>query len=483
VVDTTTVFLTISSSSSRPDSPATDLGFLLHKHPDRAQSFDLPAGGATKVHVFYPEAAPERCTAAVLLDVDPIALVRGRKPTGPDGFSLAQYVNDRPYAASSLLAVALAKVFRSAMAGRCDHRPDLPGRVLSLRIHVPALPCRGGPEIATRVFAPLGWQVEPTPVPLDDELGWGPSRYVDLVLTGELRLADALSQLYVLLPVLDDAKHYWVSNDEVDKLIRAGAGWLGQHPERDLITSRYLRHRRTLVQSATDRLTELDDLDPAESEESGEQEPRSPSLAQQRRDVVLAAVKASGARTVVDLGCGEGALLRPLLQDPGYQRILGVDVSHRSLSLAARRLRLEELTERARARIELRQSSLTYRDPGIAGFDTAVLMEVIEHVEPSRLAALARNVFGAARPGTVLVTTPNVEYNVRYELPEGVTRHSDHRFEWTRAQFRDWAGAVALEHGYDVEYRPIGPDDPEVGSPTQLALFRRRPSDQEGDRK
>jgi 3' terminal RNA ribose 2'-O-methyltransferase Hen1 len=466
------VFLTITSTATRADAVASDLGYLLHKHPDRAQTFDLPVGQA---HVFYPEAGAQRCTAALLLEVDPIALVRGRRFGGSDDFSLAQYVNDRPYAASSMLAVALGQVYRTAMAGRCDHRPDLLEQPLELSIHVPALPCRGGAQIADRVFAPLGWQVTATPVPLDPALDWGPSRYIDLRLTGELRLADALNHLYVLLPVLDDAKHYWVSPDEVEKLIRAGAGWLGGHPERELITERYLRHRRALVVTATDRLAELDGsvVDEETADDAIADDMPRVTLAEQRREAVLAAIKASGATSVVDLGCGEGKLLRALLDDPSYARILGVDVSHRSLEIAARRLRLEQLPDRLRERITLRQSSLTYRDAEVAGFDAAVLMEVIEHVDPPRLAALEGNVFGSARPGVVVVTTPNVEHNVRFDLPPGATRHRDHRFEWTRAQFRDWAARVGEGHGYDVGFQPVGPDDPEVGPPTQLALFTR----------
>ncbi|HST83584.1 MAG TPA: 3' terminal RNA ribose 2'-O-methyltransferase Hen1 [Kineosporiaceae bacterium] len=486
-MDTTTVFLTITSTvasaapteaTSTPTEPASaiDLGYLLHKHPSRAQSFDLPVGRA---HVFYPEATAERCTAALLLEVDPIALVRGRRFAAPgaEAFSLAQYVNDRPYAASSMLAVALGKVYRTALAGRCDHRPELPDRRLALQIQIPALPCRGGPQVAERLFAPLGWQVAATPVPLDPELGWGPSRYVDLTLTGELRLADALNQLYVLLPVLDDAKHYWVSPDEVDKLIRAGTGWLAGHPERDLIMHRYLRHRRTLVTTATERLAELDDQPDTLVDDPADPPRIKVTLAEQRRDTVLAVLRSTGAASVVDLGCGEGKLLRALLDDPAYRRILGVDVSHHSLEVAARRLRLEQLPDRARERITLRQSSLTYRDPAVAGFDAAILMEVIEHIDPPRLGALQSSVFGAARPRAVIVTTPNVEYNTQFQLSEGATRHPDHRFEWTRAEFRSWADHVAAAHGYHVRFEPVGPEHPDLGPPTQLALFVRNPDE------
>jgi len=472
-VHTVPVLLTLTTTLQ----PATDLGYLLHKHPDRAQSFDVAQGTA---HVLWPEVTDARSTVAVLLEVDPVALARGRGKRAPDGFSLGQYVNDRPYAASSMLAGALAKVFRTAMASRCDLRPELVDTELPLEVHVPALPSSGGPELVERLFAPLGWQVHAWPLPLDPELpGWGASRYVDLRLSGHLRLADALTSLYVLLPVLDDSKHYWVGEDEVDKLLRVGERWLGGHPERDLITRRYLRHRRALVQSAVGRLAEVDDAQPERFDDAVPDEPvpggaeRTP-LAQSRTAAVLAVLREERAATVVDLGCGEGALLRELIKDPAFTTVLGVDVSHRALELAGRRLELDRMPDTQRARLQLLQSSLTYRDDRLAGHDAVVLMEVIEHVDPPRLPALERSVFRHAKPMSVVVTTPNAEYNVRYEhLPAGAFRHRDHRFEWTRSEFRAWADATAATHGYAVRHLPVGDDDPAVGPPTQLAVFRR----------
>lgn len=321
------VLLTITST----ERPATDLGYLLHKHPDRAQCFDESVGRA---HVFYPEANEERCAAALLLEVDPIGLVLGKRFGGGEAFSLAQYVNDRPYAASSLLAVAISRVFRTAMNGRCDARPELVDRPLRLHLHLPALPCRGGPRVADQLFAPLGWDVEATPVLLDPHLPeWGHSHYVDLRLSGQQRLADALNHLYVLLPVLDDAKHYWVSTDEVDKLMRAGDGWLHTHPSRDLITRRYLAHQRGLVRSAVDRLAEIDDTAPealdntATDEEAAHHSAPRETLAQQRRQAVLATLREAGASRVVDLGCGAGALLADMLADVSFSEVVGVDVS------------------------------------------------------------------------------------------------------------------------------------------------------------
>ncbi|MFI1461049.1 3' terminal RNA ribose 2'-O-methyltransferase Hen1 [Nocardia carnea] len=550
-------------------TPATDLGFLLHKNPDRVQEFGLSYGTA---HVLYPQATADRCTAALLLEVDPVRLVRGRSK-GPQAFALGQYVNDRPYAASSLLSVAIGAVFRSALRGECAQRPELARTPLPLRLELPALGCRGGPELAERIFAPLGWSVDATPLPLDPAFpAWGDSAHLRLVLSATVRLADALNHLYVLLPVLDGAKHYWLDNDEVDKLLRAGGGWLAAHPERGWITRRYLARRQSLVRTALARLAELDNSDPAElgavdeaiqadqtaaephgtsarvpgsvapgiAADSSAQDMRgvltaaidaagrSPgmgltstttpgdyapagttagsdtgrsahedpvsataarandgtptaSLAVQRRAAVVAALREAGAARILDLGCGEGALLRDLLGDSSFREIMGVDVSTRALSIARRRLRLDRLPERVARRLTLRQGSLTYTDSALRGFDAAVLMEVIEHIDPPRLPTVEYVVFGAAAPQSVLVTTPNAEYNVRYDgLPAGAFRHSDHRFEWNRAEFRSWAQRIAGHYGYEVRFAPIGFPDPEVGPPTQLAVFTRAHTATEG---
>jgi 3' terminal RNA ribose 2'-O-methyltransferase Hen1 len=466
--------LTISTTYE----PATDLGYLLHKHPGRVQSFAESVGTA---HVFYSESTDARCTAALLLEVDSIGLVRGRKgPTG-DGFALGHYVNDRPYAASSMLAMALKDVFRTALTGRCNARPELVRLAIPLAIHVPAVPCRGGIDLLRRLFEPIGWRVQATTSLLDPALpGWGDSRYLDVQLSGVLRLVDALNHLYVLLPVLDDAKHYWVSDDEVDKLIRAGSGWLGTHPEKALITERYLSHRRELTQSAMDRLAEIDDIDAGQLDNATEgalvlATPDRPiPLAEQRRVAVLAAVRDCGARRVGDFGCGEGALVRELLADRTIEQVVAVDVSARALRIAARKLRLDKMVDQQRERIQIFQSALTYRDDRLAGLDAAVLMEVIEHVDAPRLDALERSIFGHAAPTTVIVTTPNAEHNVRFPaLPAGTMRHRDHRFEWTRDEFRSWAQRVADSYSYTVRYLPIGTDDAEVGPPTQLAIFTR----------
>jgi 3' terminal RNA ribose 2'-O-methyltransferase Hen1 len=465
------MLLTITTNAE----PATDLGYLLHKHPERVHTADLSFG---KAHVFYPEAAPNLCTAALLLEVDPIELSRGQRNGDAP---LEPYVNDRPYVGSSLLSVALSRVLGTALAGRCEKRPELVDRPLPLTARLAVVPCRGGEEVLRRIFEPLGYDVRATRHPLNPKFpSWGPSSYFTVDLRATRPLHELLTHLYVLVPVLDDDKHYYVGDDEVAKLLRQGEGWLGTHPERELITRRYLKHQKGLTRRALAQLMEEDaagaDVDERIESFAAQEEvvEKAISLAEARVGAVLAVLRDGGAKSVLDLGCGEGRFLRVLLGDPRFERIVGLDVSHRALERAAERLRLEEMPLRRRERISLLHGSLTYRDKRLEGFDAAAVIEVIEHLEPMRLAAFERVLFDCTRPRLVVVTTPNVEYNMHFaSLPAGRLRHGDHRFEWTRAEFHAWANNVAERFGYARTISMIGPDDPVTGAPTQMGVFRR----------
>ena len=464
------MLLTITNQSP----PAADLGYLLHKHPDKVQSFELSFG---KAHVFYPEVSGERCTAALLLDVDPVGLVR--KDRAADSGALDQYVNDRPYVASSFMSVAIAQVLGSALAGRSKGKPELADQPLALTASLAAVPCRGGDALLHQLFEPLGYAVTARHHPLDERFPeWGEGPYYTVELRANVRLCDLLAHLYVLIPVLDAEKHYWVGEDEVEKLLRQGEGWLAAHPARELIVKRYLPHGRHLAEAALARLAEEDLPDAVEAEEgrgNEERELEKPMLLwQQRIGAILAALKSAGAARVADLGCGEGKILKALIEDRSFQEILGMDVSHRSLEIAGRRLRLEQLPPKQRERIRLIHGSLMYRDARLAGYDAAVVAEVIEHLDPPRLAAFERVVFEHAKPATVVLTTPNAEYNALFPaLPEGQFRHKDHRFEWTRPEFEQWASGVAARFGYSVKFLPVGQEDAALGAPTQMGIFSR----------
>jgi len=465
------MLLTISTTHR----PATDLGYLLHKNPGRFQSFTLPFGRA---NVFYPVADVDRCTAALLLDIDPVGLARPKAGASGSAGWLQEYVNDRPYVASSYLSVAIASVFNSALAGNSRERPELARQAIPLEAQLPTLPSREGPGLIRQLFEPLGYAVEIQEHALDARFPeWGGSPCFGVGIKGMVRLSDLLAHLYVLLPVLDDAKHYWVGDDEVDKLLRFGAGWLGDHPHQELISARYLKRQRGLVREALARLSDDGQAAPAAAERGQHDEERLENpfrLGEQRIQAVLAALQETGATRVLDLGCGEGNLLRELLNEPAFRSITGMDVSHRALETAHARLRLDTLPAAQRERITLLHGSLTYQDGRLAGYDAAVGMEVIEHIDPPRLEAFEAVVFGAAQPGSVIITTPNSEYNALFEnLPPGEFRHRDHRFEWTREQFQEWAFGVAGRRDYEVRFQGIGPEHPARGAPTQMGVFTR----------
>jgi 3' terminal RNA ribose 2'-O-methyltransferase Hen1 len=462
------MFLSITTTHR----PATDLGFLLRKNPARMHETELSFGRALTL---YPEATDERCTAALVLEVDPVGLVRGK---GDAAGLMDQYVNDRPYAASSFLSVALGRAWREAIAGVSKDRQDLADAAIPLEAHVTPLPARGGAELVRDLFAPLGYDITVEPIPLDQvRADWGESPYVALTLKSVTQLSALLTHLYVLIPVLDDRKHYFVGEDELEKLMARGEGWLAEHPMKELIVNRYLKRRRSLVHDALAQLagdegeaeSQVDTARKDTAEEAIEKPLRLHDL---RLDNVAQRLKDLGAKRVLDLGCGEAKLIRRLIEEKQFEEIVGVEVS--SVSLARAADKLERLPERQRARVKLLQGALIYRDERLRGYDAAALVEVIEHVEPDRLGHLERAVFGDAQPSAVIVTTPNADYNALFPtLPAGQFRHADHRFEWTRVEFEAWCARVGETYGYGWTTEPLGPVDETHGAPSQMGVFTR----------
>ena len=493
------MLLTITTTQE----PATDLGYLLHKNPHGGpQTFALPCG---KAHVFYPEVNAQRTTAALLLDVDPVGLVRGPSTV------LSDYVSDRPYAASSFLSVAIARVFGTALSGRSKERPALAEAQMPLTATIAAAPCRGGDELPAELFGPLGYEVEATA----DGEGNEASPYRNIRLRHKVRLADLLRHLYVLLPVLDDRKHYWVGDAEVGKLVEKGKGWLEKHPARKMIIQRALGGMKLLTSEAAARLSTDEEAketagaagaaggdvptlkeqrldlvvalmrvttdaaarlstDEKAKETAGAAGADISTLNEQRLDSVVATLQQLGVRTVIDIGCGEGRLLEKLMPIAQFTQLTGADASPRALERAARRLRLKSAPPAQLARVKLIQTGLTYRDERLSGYDAAALVEVVEHIDVDRLAAFERVLFEMARPRIAVTTTPNREYNAVFkdQQPNGL-RHPDHRFEWTRAEFEQWAAGCGRRFGYRVETGGIGTKDENLGHPTQKAVFKR----------
>ena len=465
-----------------------NLGYLLYKNPYRPQVFELSHGNA---YVFYPEVSNERTTAALLLDIDPIDLARGK--VGTSGGGLFDYVNDRPYVSSSFMSTAISKVFGTAMTGRADAHQELSDSRLDLEATITMLPCRGSMDKLDSVFEPLGYTVSYESFVLDEAFpDWGESSYVNLTVSGNVRLRDLLKHLFVLIPVFDRQKHYWIGSDEVEKLLRMGEDWLSDHPEKDYITRRYLNRHRSLVNMAFERLAAEDaaddmtedtaddtakdvplasDIDESKKVEETDKEKKM-KLNTMRLGSVIAALKSSGAKSVIDIGCGEGTLLSLLVKERQFTKIAGIDVSPVALERASRRLKLDRINQHENKRVELFQGSLIYKDARFSGYDAACVVEVIEHLDTPRLSAFERVLFEFAHPPLIILTTPNKEYNTNYGfLLEDDLRHDDHRFEWTRAEFREWAAKTAAKYGYTVLFSDVGDVDTTHGAPTQIGVF------------
>ncbi|SHF29876.1 3' terminal RNA ribose 2'-O-methyltransferase Hen1 [Seinonella peptonophila] len=441
---------------------ADDLGYLLHKNPTRVQEFSLSFG---KAFVFYPVVKEEQCTVALTLDLDTIGLLRRQKQEQLQ--SLQHYVNDRPYVMSSFFSVAIAQVFGTALNGRCQERPELVDQPLALEATLSVVSSRGGEELLRKLFEPLGYDCQLENILLDPHFPeWGQSSYFRLHLKQKICLKDLLSHLYVLLPVLDRNKHYWVQQDEQEKLLRHGEQWLVSHPERKLIVRRYLK-RRNLAEPIIEALEQHGNQAPEPAVTVSNEEEKVP-LNRLRLRAVTEELTAVQAKKILDLGCGSGKLIQHLLRKQVGEKIIGVDPAYSVLTIAKNRLKKIE----TKAMVELVSGSVFYRDDRLRDFDAAVLMEVIEHLEPNRLRDMEEVCFSYLRPRLFIVTTPNQEYNVMYSgLEAGEYRHGDHRFEWTRAEFRAWAEQVSKRHQYELRLTGIGEEAKDVGQPTQMAVF------------
>ncbi len=446
--------------------PATDLGHLLHKHPERLQSFSMNFGPLSygQVHVFYSEAIAQRCTAVLLLDIDPIG--RGKSAFAKESV-LNQTISDRPYTASSFLSLAMLKVLRTAMLGRSTDRPDLAATAIPITVNIPVLPCRGGETLLQQLFEPLGYEVTGQSV-CEDTI------YLSATLKNTVRIKDLLCHLCVLIAALDDEKHDWLRAEEIDKVWQQGEGWIDDHPLKSVILQRYEKLGSRCVDTAIARLEEDDrfDIEAAQRERDWQViAAKKPNhLNQQRLTAVIEVLNQRGAKNVVDLGCGEGELLQRLSEESSLKKITGVEVSSTALAKAQKRLSIAELNEQP-SRVQLLRGSAVYQDKRLKGCDAVTIVEVIEHIDCDRLPAFEHVVFEFIQPATVIVTTPNIEYNGLYPVPANSLRDSDHRFEWTRPEFQRWAKGVSQKYGYTVEFQSIGSEYPEVGSPTQMGVF------------
>ncbi|MFC3849886.1 3' terminal RNA ribose 2'-O-methyltransferase Hen1 [Corynebacterium hansenii] len=473
--------LTVHADPDAGFPVATDAGFLLGKHPQRVNSFTLPFGIAT---VAAPHADDDRLRIAMWVDVSPADEIKDKRSRARE-LATSGYVSSRPHVAGSLMSTALSRVFRSAMAGADGVSAEYAGLAetpLPLELTVAAV---GSPELAKAMFSPMGWRVRVESSPADERFPeWGDAPTAVLRLSGRSTIASAISQLYVLLPVLEGRKHFWVGPEEAEKMASFGGGWLAGHPELDTILFRGLARQRELVdearrrlgagEKAGDRPTNLTNGAAGGDGEAGTAGTNPHRLRDDRIDAITAAIDDLGAQSVLEIGCGEGRILAAIAGRPSVRHVVGIDPAPVVLERAKNKLGIDEEPDRWGAPIELGHGSALLCDTRFPGKDAIVFSEVLEHLDPIRWPEAEQAIWGHARPRAVIVTTPNAEYNVNYPgLAPGEKRHPDHRVELDREGFARWCGKVADAHGYSVDIGGTGKLDAATGHESQVAVFTR----------
>ncbi|WP_310831561.1 3' terminal RNA ribose 2'-O-methyltransferase Hen1 [Paenibacillus pedocola] len=458
------------------------LSHLLAKNPNNL--YDRTEKEA-RVRIVFTVSSEEETEAVIYVTPDPIELVKGDSSAHND---ITQYINDREFVTSSLFCSYIRPALGTALNGK-PKEAYMPwvGKPLKLELTFGPVASNLPDRTLEELFTALGYEVQLERG--DAEYSFAlktrsSARYIKLA--GEQTLQTALQQLFVLIPALDDYKHYYISDDEVDKIRRYGAGWLEEHPQRSLILKRTLRFAGAIKQyeamaakekrSTAENSVDSEDV-PAAVTVSGEsavtemQEEPKIRLNDLRYAAIAAAVEELYAKaTIVDFGSGEGKLSAKLSSVPGVREIKAVEPSAASQLRAMDRF--AKLADKPGIIVpDPVTGSLFYFDESLRGKDVMILCEVIEHIDEYRLARVMENIFAEYAPKTLIVTTPNKDYNAVYEMEQEELRHGDHRFEWGRKAFSVWCARWTETFDYTAELTGIGEGSVEFGYPTQMAIF------------
>ncbi|GAF20898.1 HEN1 C-terminal domain [Bacillus sp. JCM 19047] len=431
------------------------LSHLLAKNPYRLYERDV---NGHLVRLFFSHFSADFVETTIFVTPDPIELSRN----SARAFDITSYINDREFAVSSIFCTFLRSALGTALNGK-PKDPYLPwvDHPFSFEFSFGPLASATSLSLLKRLFEPIGFSVstvfaeQKAPLSIKDR-----SSAQMITLKGRTTLQKGIRQLFVLIPVLDDYKHYFIDEKEVDKMKRYGEGWLENHPERAYIYEKALRFK------AIYEHTQQKDVQPVKETMIRLNDKRYETIIQKVSDLHQKA-------SVVDLGSGEGKLTVKLGYVKGIKELLAVEPSEMAMTRA-----LRQFTKRTKE-LEFLQptplrSSLFYYDNRLQNKDVIILCEVIEHIEEFRLPKMMKMILSDYRPQTLFISTPNYEYNQLYNLGEGY-RHPDHRFEWTRDQFQTWCQAVNTGF-YNLEFTGIGEEHRQFGHPTQLCHFQRKES-------
>lgn len=437
------------------------ISYLLSKNPSNL--YDRDEKGS-RVRLVYTAFTEEETELLIYVTPDPVELVRN----SPNTFDITQYINDREFAVSSLFCSYIKSALATALNGKpkddfikwVDYKFDL---ILGFGPVASDLP----DAVIESIFTPIGYEVKIERGITDYSFklkSRSSARYINL--TGRQTLQNAIRHLFILIPVLDNYKHYYMDKSEVDKLERYGTGWLDDHPMRDLIIKRALKFKELISEVASPK---KEDLLQGDSEPVEESEIKVRLNEQRYQTIVDIVTKLPQKETVVDFGSGEGKLSVRLGFIPGVKEVLAVEPSQVSQLRAIRKIDKVRSSEGFVAPTQV-WGSLFYFDTRLCDKDVMILSEVIEHIDEYRLAPIIETVFAQYSPKTLIINTPNYEYNVVFEMKDNL-RHSDHRFEWTREQFSLWCKELGARYNYSVNIGGIGEEDTDHGFPTQIAIF------------
>ena len=432
------------------------MSHLLSKNP--ANLYERNQKGHL-VRFFYSKFTDQEVEATIFVTPDPIELVQSNS----NSYDITHYINDREFAVSSIFC----SLIRSALGTALNGQPK--EQYMEWVDHPFSLQFEFGPVVSTltdqqlaELFEPLGFALAITRQEIDYSIRMkdeSSARY--LTLRGTKTLHESLRQLFVLIPVLDNYKHYYIDEKEIEKLERYGEGWLENHPLRDFIYRKSLRFKELYSQVESQK--------PAGEPEVQVKKAR---LNELRYEKIAETVSQLKPESVVDFGSGEGKLSERLGLIAGVREILAVEPSQSAAVKAAARFHKAQENEHFTMPKTL-WGSLFYFDERLQGKDAIILCEVIEHIDEDRLPKAMDTILHAYRPGALIITTPNREYNDVYEMEERF-RHTDHRFEWTRAEFQQWCLERNNQEFYGLQFEGIGEEHDLQGHPTQMCIFTRK---------
>jgi 3' terminal RNA ribose 2'-O-methyltransferase Hen1 len=444
--------LTIQASGDNVQA----ISYLLAKNPNNL--YERNHKGHL-VRLFYSKFTETELEVTIFVTPDPIEMVKNNS----NSYDITHYINDREFAVSSIFCSFIRSALGTALNGQPkEEHLKWVNHPFSFNFEFGPVVSSLSDEKLMNLFEPIGYEVTINRPEIEYSFPIktkSSARY--LSIKGMKTLQEGLRHLFVLIPVIDNYKHYFIDEKEIEKLERYGEGWLEQHPLRDLIYRQALRFKEiySLVENS--------------SKDEKKVEPvKKVRLNELRYEKIVNAVSQMKPRSVVDFGSGEGKLSVQLGFVEGITEILAVEPSE-SASLKALE-RFNKVKNKEKFVIpELLWGSLFYYDERLKDKDVIILCEVIEHIDETRLPKAMDTLLHDYQPGALIITTPNREYNELYDMEEHL-RHNDHRFEWTRAEFRQWCTERNYSNDYELLFDGIGEEHPSHGFPTQMCIFKRK---------